>query len=66
MRNFCNSIPKLKLQKREKRSGAVTVEYVLLVTLVGIGVLVGLAMIRNALVGELEDIASAISNIVVP
>lgn len=66
MRISHRSIPKLNLHQSQRRSGAVTVEYVLLVTLVGIGVLVGLAMIRNALVGELEDIASAISNIVVP
>jgi F0F1-type ATP synthase membrane subunit c/vacuolar-type H+-ATPase subunit K len=41
----------------------VTVEYLLLVTLVGIGVLVGLAAVRNALVQEL-DVAAAISAIV--
>ena len=44
--------------------GAVTVEYLLLVTLVGIGVLVGLAAVRNALVQELDDVAAAISAIV--
>ncbi|MFM7169221.1 MAG: hypothetical protein ACKO3T_28610 [Planctomycetaceae bacterium] len=46
------------------RRGAVTVEYLLLVTLVGIGVLVGLAAVRNALVQELDDVAAAISAIV--
>jgi len=46
------------------RHGAVTVEYLLLVTLVGIGVLVGLATVRNALVDELNDVAAAISAIV--
>jgi len=40
------------------------VEYLLLVTLVGIGVLVGLATVRNALVDELNDVAAAISAIV--
>lgn len=49
---------------RRGRRGAVTVEYLLLVTLVGIGVLVGLAAVRNALVQELDDVASAISAIV--
>lgn len=49
---------------RVARRGAVTVEYLLLVTLVGIGVLVGLAAVRNALVQELDDVASAISAIV--
>ena len=47
-----------------ERAGAVTVEYLLLVTLVGIGVLVGLAAVRNALVQELDDVAAAINAIV--
>lgn len=62
----------LKVQKRSDkftrigshRYGAVTVEYLLLVTLVGIGVLVGLATVRNALVDELDDVAAAINAIV--
>jgi len=49
---------------RRGRRGAVTVEYLLLVTLVGIGVLVGLAAVRNALVQELDDVATAINAIV--
>lgn len=49
---------------RRVRRGAVTVEYLLLVTLVGIGVLVGLAAVRNALVEELDDVATAINAIV--
>ena len=57
---------KIEQNRSRKRSGAVTVEYILLVTLVGIGVLVGLSAMRNALVDELEDIAAAISNIVIP
>ena len=47
-----------------ERTGAVTVEYLLLVTRVGIGVLVGLAAVRNALVQELDDVAAAINAIV--
>jgi len=43
-----------------KRSGSVFVEYLLLVTLVGIGVLAGLASVRTALVNELLDLAHAI------
>lgn len=62
----------LKVQERSDKSarsgpdrdGAVTVEYLLLVTLVGIGVLVGLATVRNALVNELNDVAAAINAIV--
>jgi len=53
----------LKSDGRSRR-GAVTVEYLLLVTLVGIGVLVGLAEVRNALVEELDDVATAINAIV--
>jgi pilus assembly protein Flp/PilA len=43
-----------------RRRGAVSVEYILLVTVIGIGVLVGLASVRNALINELEDLATAI------
>lgn len=42
------------------RYGAVSVEYILLVTVLGIGVLVGLASVRDALISELEDLANAI------
>lgn len=47
----------------QKRRGVVFTEYLLLLTLVGIGVLVGVAVVRNALVAELQDLADAISNI---
>ncbi|MDB5386207.1 MAG: hypothetical protein JWM11_1853 [Planctomycetaceae bacterium] len=47
--------------KRSK--GAVFVEYLLLVTLVGFGVIVGLAALRSALVNELMDLANAINAI---
>ncbi|REJ88932.1 MAG: hypothetical protein DWQ34_20850 [Planctomycetota bacterium] len=45
------------------RSGSIFVEYILLVTLVGIGVIVGLACLRVALVNELLDLANAINAI---
>ena len=48
---------------RERRRGAVFVEYLLLVTLVGIGVIVGLATLRGALINELGDLANAINAI---
>lgn len=51
--------PKAKTQ----RAGSVFVEYVLLVTIVGIGVIVGLACVRTALVNELLDLANAINAI---
>jgi Flp pilus assembly pilin Flp len=42
------------------RTGAVTVEYILLITIVGLGALVGLASVRNSLINELTDLATAI------
>ena len=59
-----NADVELRSRATTERSGAVTVEYLLLVTLVGIGVLVGLAAVRNALVEELDDVAAAIDAIV--
>ena len=46
------------------RRGSVFVEYILLVTIVGIGVVVGLAVVRVALVNELQDLANAINAII--
>jgi len=46
--------------------GSVFVEYLLLLTLVGIGVIVGLAAVRTALINELVDLAQAISSITIP
>ena len=43
--------------------GSVFVEYLLLLTLVGIGVIVGLAAVRTALINELLDLANAINAI---
>ena len=43
--------------------GSVFVEYILLLTLVGLGGIVGLAVLRNALINELTQLAQAISNI---
>jgi pilus assembly protein Flp/PilA len=41
-------------------AGSVFVEYLLLVTLVGLGVMVGLTTLRVALINELIDLAEAI------
>ncbi|MES2789308.1 MAG: hypothetical protein V4719_06780 [Planctomycetota bacterium] len=60
---------KFRLDKLKKRliakgpRGAVFIEYLLLVTLVGFGVIVGLAALRSALVNELLDLANAINAI---
>ncbi len=48
---------------RKTRRGTIFVEYLLLLTLVGIGVIVGLAVVRNALINELQDLALAINAI---
>lgn len=47
----------------QKRRGSIFVEYLLLLTIVGIGVLVGLACVRVALVNELIDLSDAINAI---
>lgn len=49
---------------KSARRGSVFVEYILLVTIVGIGVVVGLALVRVALVNELQDLADAINAII--
>lgn len=46
-----------------KRRGSIFVEYLLLLTIVGIGVLVGLACVRVALINELIDLSDAINAI---
>lgn len=46
-----------------RKRGSIFVEYILLITIVGIGVIVGLATIRSALVNELIDLANAINAI---
>ena len=51
-----------KKQNSRKR-GSIFVEYIILVTLVGIGVIVGLACVRQALINELFDLANAINAI---
>lgn len=62
--------PAMPLQKSNKRQapsqnrrGTIFVEYVLLLTIVGIGVIVGLVCVREALVNELIDLAAAINAI---
>lgn len=57
-----------KLKQTSKRlgrgvRGAVFVEYLILVTLIGLGVIAGLATLQYALVNELKDLANAINAI---
>ncbi len=51
---------------RNETDGSVFVEYLLLVTLIGIGVIAGLAAVRDALLSELGDLATAIAEITCP
>lgn len=44
--------------------GAVFVEYLLLLTIVGIGAIAGLAAVRGALINELIELAQAIVTLV--
>jgi Flp pilus assembly pilin Flp len=48
---------------RDQVHGAVFTEYLLLVTLVGIGVIAGIATLRVALLNELSELAGAIAAI---
>ena len=54
------SIVRLFKRLRRDCSGGVFVEYLLLLTIVGIGAIAGLAVVRGALIGELFDLAAAI------
>lgn len=54
---------KVAKKASQRRRGSIFVEYLLLLTIVGIGVLVGLAAVRVALVNELNDLATAINAI---
>ena len=48
---------------RRDVKGSVFVEYLLLATIVGIGVIAGLGTVRSALLNELVDLANAINAI---
>jgi hypothetical protein len=47
-------------KRRNKRRGVLTLEWILLVTVLVIGIIGGLGAVRNATVGELQDLAGAI------
>jgi Flp pilus assembly pilin Flp len=49
-----------------RRRGALTLEWILLVTVIVIGVIGGLGVVRNATVGELRDLAEAIQELNIP
>jgi hypothetical protein len=49
--------------RSHKRRGALTLEWILLVTVLVIGIIGGMAAVRNATNAELLDLANAISAI---
>lgn len=57
------SVKKWLQYLRDDRQGSVVVEYLLLLTIVGIGVIAGLAILRGALLNELLELAEAIAAI---
>jgi Flp pilus assembly pilin Flp len=44
-----------------RTDGSVCVEYLLVLTIVGVGAVVGLATLRDALIDELTDLAESVS-----
>lgn len=61
MRHIFSLFSQLRRLVRDN-SGSVFVEYLLLVTIVGIGTIAGLVTIRGALLSELVDLADAIAS----
>jgi pilus assembly protein Flp/PilA len=53
-----------QFSQASKRRGSIFVEYLLLATIVGIGVIAGVATVRTALHNELIDLANAIGAII--
>jgi hypothetical protein len=58
MRWFSQSRPALR-----RRRGVLTLEWILLVTVIVIGVIGGLGVVRSATLGELKDLAEAITEL---
>ena len=55
-------VEKNQLRSR-KRRGALTLEWILLVTVLVIGIIGGLAAVRNATVKEITDLSKAVEQI---
>lgn len=58
-----NWLKRIVPTKRTKRRGVLTLEWILLVTVLVIGIIGGLGAVRNATIGELVDLAEAIEAI---
>ena len=52
-----------KGKRARKRSGVLTFEWILLVSLLVIGVIGGISAVRNSLLCELDDLSQCISSI---
>ena len=52
-----------RLRKRNRRRGVLTLEWVLLLTVLIIGIIGGLAAVRNATVEELQEMSESIQNL---
>lgn len=50
-------------QQTRRRRGVLTLEWILLVTVIVIGIVGGLAVVRTATLGELQDLAEAITHL---
>ena len=49
------------LRLRHNRRGVLTLEWILLITVVVIGIIAGLGAVRDAILEELKDLADAIA-----
>ena len=54
---------RLKTRKRSSRRGVLTLEWVLIVTVLVIGIIGGIGAVRNAVILELADLAEAIKSL---
>ena len=50
-------------RKRQSRRGVLSLEWILLITVLVVGIIGGLGAVRNAMISELQDLAEAIDNI---
>lgn len=66
MKSLALRIARLSRKLWTQQRGGVFVEYILLLTIVGIGAIVGLAVLRDALLDELGQLAAAIAQIIIP
>jgi hypothetical protein len=49
-----------KIRRKKQRRGALTLEWILIITVLVIGVIGGLSMVRSAIVHQMHDMANSI------